>query len=62
MIYTKIPRKLKKGIKKLILKSHSKSFLRMYKLKAKHVRIKYLDKDRNVVSNKFSKRLKRKNK
>jgi len=45
MKYTKIPRKLKKRLKRLTLASHSKDFIKLKKLKLKNIRIDYL-KDR----------------
>ena len=46
MKYTKIPRKLKKKLKKLTLASHSKIYIKYRKLKLKNIRIDYL-KDQN---------------
>ena len=46
MKYTKIPRKLKKRIKKLTLASHSENYIKYRKLKLKNIRIDYL-KDQN---------------
>jgi len=42
MKYTKIPRKLKKRLKKLTLASHSKSYIKYRKLKLKNIRIDYI--------------------
>lgn len=42
MKYTKIPRKLKKKLKKLTLASHSDSYVKYSKLKLKNIRIDYL--------------------
>lgn len=45
MKYTKIPRKLKKKLKKLTLASHSKSYVKYRKLKLKNIRIDYLKRE-----------------
>ena len=42
MKYTKIPRKLKKYLKKQVLDSHSDSYIKYRKLKLKNIRILYL--------------------
>jgi len=46
MKYTKIPRKLKKRLKKITLASHSKDYIKYKRLKLKNIRIDYL-KDQN---------------
>lgn len=45
MIYTKIPRKLKKRLKKLTLAGHSVDYIKFRKLKSKNLRIMNLRKD-----------------
>ncbi|MGE5944103.1 MAG: hypothetical protein ACM31G_07170 [Flavobacteriales bacterium] len=40
MAYTKIPRKLKKKLKKLTLASHSNDYIKYRKLKLKNIRIR----------------------
>ncbi len=47
-VYTKIPRKLKKYLKKIKLASHSESYKKYVKMKSKNIRISYFDKTRGA--------------
>lgn len=42
MIYTKIPRKLKKRLKKITLASHSESYKKYRNMTSKKITIKYI--------------------
>jgi hypothetical protein len=43
MRYTKIPRKLKKKLKKLSLASHSKHYIKFRRIKLSNIRIDYVE-------------------
>jgi|GEM_PF-6947748 len=50
MKYTKIPRKLKKELKKVTLAGYSKNYINFRKLKLKNIRIDYLKNDNKELS------------